>query len=168
MSRSIILAVPLAMFALASSVLAGGPDCAEHAKNAAYVADHKGCTATKEECMAHMAEAKNHGWLGIKYGHAEDGTAVVKDVVSGSPAEKAGLRSGDVLYALNGIRMTEKNAERIDTIWKPLQPGSVVSYTVTRDGASKDLTVTLGKMPDAVYQTMVAEHMKEHAEVASN
>lgn len=166
MSRSLMLVAPLAMFALATSVLAGGPGCADHAKMAA--SEHKGCTMSKEECMQHMAEAKTRGWLGIQYDKTEDGTTVVKDVVKGSPAERAGFRSGDVLYALNGVQMNEANAEVVGTTWKSLKPGSVVSYTVKRDGFSKDLTVTLGTMPDDVYQAMVAEHMKEHTAVASN
>ena len=168
MSRSMMLVAPLAMFALASSVLAGGAECEKHAKSAMHAASHKGCTATKEECMKHMAEAKNRGWLGISYDATEDGTSVVQDVHKGSPAERAGFLSGDVLYALNGIQMNKANSELVSSTWKSLTPGSVVNYTVKRDGIAKDLTVTLGAMPDDVYQTMVAEHMKEHVAVASN
>jgi S1-C subfamily serine protease len=168
MRQSLMFVVPLAMFAFAAPALAGGAECAKAAKNAAYAASHKGCTASKEECLKHMAEARNNGWLGIQYDNTEDGTAVVKDVVKGSPAERAGFRSGDVLFALNGVQMNEKNSELVGSTWKSLKPGSVVNYTVKRDGFSKDLTVTLGTMPNDVYQAMVAEHMKEHAAVASN
>jgi S1-C subfamily serine protease len=167
MSRPLMLVAPLAMFALASAALAGGPDCAKNANHAAMAASGKGCTATKEECAKHMAEAKNHGWLGIQYDQTEDGTSVIKEVVKGSPADKAGFKSGDVLYALNGIEMNEANAGRIKAAWKPLTPGSTVAYTVKRDGVSKDLTVTLGKMPEDIYQAMVDDHMKEHVDVAS-
>ena len=168
MRHSLMLVAPLAMFALASSALAGGPDCEKHAKNAAYAASSKGCTASKEECAKHMAEAKNRGWLGIEYDNTEDGTSVVKSVVKGSPAEKAGFQSGDVLYALNGIEMNEANAANVKSTWKALKPGSTVNYTVKRSGATKELTATLGKMPTEVYDNMVAEHMKEHVAVASN
>ena len=167
MSRSVILVAPLAMFALASSVLAGGPDCDKHAKSAAVASGH-GCTATKEECAKHMAEAKNHGWLGIRYDVTDEGASVVQEVVEGSPAEKAGLQKGDVLYALNGIRMNKANSELVASTWKSLKPGSVVNYTVKRDGFETTLSVTLGKMPDDVYQAMVAEHMKEHDAIAKN
>jgi S1-C subfamily serine protease len=155
------------MFALASAALAGGPDCAKNANHAAMAASGKGCPASKEECAKYMAEAKNHGWLGIEYDKTEDGTSVVKEVVKGSPAAKAGFKSGDVLYALNGIEMNEANAKLIKAAWKPLTPGSTVSYTVKRGGETKDLTATLGKMPEDVYQAMVDNHMKEHVEVAS-
>jgi C-terminal processing protease CtpA/Prc len=167
MSRSLMLVAPLAMFALATSALAGGPDCEKNASNAAYAAKKGGCSASKEECTKHMAEAKNHGWLGIEYDKTEDGATVIEAVVKGSPADKAGFRSGDILLALNGIEMNEANAARVKAAWKPLTPGSTVNYTVKRDGAEKDLTVTLGKMPEDVYNTMVAKHMKEHVDVAS-
>ena len=167
MSRPLMLVAPLAMFALATAVLAGGPDCAKHTNDAAVVASGKGCPASKEDCAKHMAEAKNHGWLGIQYDQTEDGSSVVKEVVKGSPADKAGFRSGDVLYALNGIEMNEANAARIKAAWKPLMPGSTVDYTVKRGGVAEDLKVTLGKMPEDVYEAMVGNHMKEHVDVAS-
>jgi carboxyl-terminal processing protease len=155
------------MFALATSALAGGPDCEKHAKEAAYAADHKTCTMSKDDCMKQMAEAKNRGWLGIQYDNTEDGNMVIKSIVKGSPAERAGFQSGDVLYALNGIEMNEANADRVKTTWKSLKPGSTVNYTVKRTGVAKDLTVTLGTMPNDVYDTMVAEHMKEHVAIAA-
>lgn len=169
MRHSVILVAPLAMFALANAALAGGPDCEKHAaKSAAYAASEKGgCTLTKEECLKHMQEARNNGWLGIQYDATDDGTSVVKSVVKGSPAEKAGFRSGDVLVALNGVEFSEKNMAQVKSTWKSLKPGSTANYTVKRDGMTKDLTATLGKMPDDVYNAMVAEHMKEHVAVAS-
>ncbi len=167
MRPSVLIVAPLAMFALANAALAGGPDCAKTAKNAAYAAEHKGCTMSKEECLKHMAEARNRGWLGIKYDESENGATVVKEVIKGSPAEKAGFRTGDVLFALNGIEINEANEERVSTTWKSLKPGSLANYTVKRDGVSKELSTTLGTMPDDVYNAMVAEHMKEHVAVAS-
>jgi C-terminal processing protease CtpA/Prc len=167
MSRPLMIVAPLAMFALASTAFAGGADCAKNANHAAVAASDKGCPTSKADCAKHMADMKNHGWLGIQYDHTEDGSNVVKDVVKGSPADKAGFRAGDVLYALNGIEMNDANAARIKAAWKPLTPGSTVTYTVKREGVSKDLAVTLGKMPEDVYQAMVDTHMKEHVEVAS-
>lgn len=167
MNRPLMLVAPLAMFALASAVFAGGADCAKNANNAAMAASDKGCPTSKAECAKHMADMKNHGWLGIQYDHTEDGSNVVKDVVKGSPAAKAGFQPGDVLYAMNGIEMNEANAARIKAAWKPLMPGSTVAYTVKREGVAEDLKATLGKMPEDVYEAMVDTHMTEHVEVAS-
>lgn len=167
MRKSVIFVAPLAMFALANAALAGGPDCEKHAKNAAYAANKEGCTASKDDCAKHMQEARNNGWLGIQYDSTDDGTSVIESVVKGSPAEKAGFRSGDVLFALNGIEINEANKAQVKSTWKSLKPGSNVTYTVKRDGQAKDLTATLGKMPEDVYRAMVDGHMKEHVDVAA-
>jgi C-terminal processing protease CtpA/Prc len=167
MRRSLLLIAPLAMFAFASQAVAGGADCAKAAQTGSQAAAQKNCTATKEECLAHMADAKKHGWVGIQYDKTEDGNMVIAEVVSGSPAAKAGLKAGDVVYALNGVDFTEANKDRLKAIKSKLEPGSSITYTIQRAGASKDVALTLGNMPDAVYQAMVQEHMKEHVAVAS-
>jgi S1-C subfamily serine protease len=166
MRRSLMLVAPLAMLALIAPALAGGEGC-EHGASAAARAAHPGCTASKEECLKKMAEAKTAGWLGVALDRSEDGASVVSSVIPGSPAETAGFKSGDVLYALNGIAMDEAHSKQVKSEWSALKPGSTATYTVRRDGAKKDLRVTLGTMPEAVYQAMVQEHMKQHTEVAA-
>jgi S1-C subfamily serine protease len=165
MRHSFLIAAPLAMFALAAPALAGGAECQKAAQTAGM--DHKHCTASKEECMKYMQDARNHGWLGVEYDKTEDGNMVIGKVVSGSPAEKAGLKTGDVLFALNGIAFTDANKDKLSAVRKSLMPGSYATYSVKRNGVSQDVSVTLGKMPDDVYQAMVTEHMKEHVDVAA-
>ena len=61
------------------------------------------------------------------------------------------------------------NPRTADTAdFTPGSPGATATYTVKRAGAAKDLTATLGAMPDEVYNAWFAEHMKEHTAVASN
>lgn len=168
MRPSLMLIAPLAMFALAIPARAGGAGCQQAAQGTAQAAAHPGCTASKEECMKHMAEAKNSGWLGIQYDKTEDGNMVVESVVAGSPAEKAGFKAGDVLVAMNGVDFTAANEAQLKAVKKTLKPGSAVTYSVKRDGFSRKIDATLGTMPEAVYQAMVQEHMKEHVAVASN
>lgn len=167
MRHSLLIVAPLAMFALATQSLAGGPECQHGAAAAAQTAEHKGCTANKEECLKQMAEARKSGWLGIQYDETENGNMVVKSVVKGSPAAKAGLAPGDILYALNGVPYSEANADKLKAIKSSLKPGSPATYTIKREGVAKDFAVILGSMPDDVYQAMVDEHMKEHVAVAS-
>ncbi|HVQ35211.1 MAG TPA: PDZ domain-containing protein [Candidatus Bathyarchaeia archaeon] len=163
--RTLNLVAPLAAFALATiPALAGGAEC-EKTAAAAHTASAK-CTASKEECTKYMAAARKSGWLGVEYDKSEAGTIAVKKVVPGSPAAAAGFEVGDVLVALNGVDITDK--EKVSAVKKSLLPGSTATYTVKRAGSSKDLTAKLGTMPDAVYQAMYDEHMKEHVAVASN
>lgn len=62
-------------------------------------------------------------WLGLRLG-SETGEARVSQVLSGSPAEQAGLAAGDILVALGGGRVTRQN---LDTLLAGLTPGEPVS-----------------------------------------
>src|SRR5262245_27947648 len=76
----------------------------------------KKCTMPVQECIDKMSSTlKTTGWVGLEYDDHElpGGGYKITKVVEGSPAEKAGLRSGDVLYALNGARLSESNAAAV-------------------------------------------------------
>ncbi|HET9525906.1 MAG TPA: PDZ domain-containing protein, partial [Pyrinomonadaceae bacterium] len=66
---------------------------------------------------------------------------VVYQVQSGSAAERAGLRRGDVITALNGEGITESNTFRNKIASTP--PGSEVTLTVRRDGRDQQVRATL-------------------------
>jgi membrane-associated protease RseP (regulator of RpoE activity) len=68
--------------------------------------------------------------------------AQVLTVVSGSPAEQAGLKAGDVITAVDGSPVTSaaQLAERI----RAHQPGDQVTLTYTRSGSSAQAQVKLG------------------------
>jgi membrane-associated protease RseP (regulator of RpoE activity) len=68
--------------------------------------------------------------------------AQVLTVVSGSPAEQAGLKAGDVITAVDGSPVTTaaQLAERI----RAHQPGDQVTLTYTRSGISAQAPVKLG------------------------
>ncbi len=67
----------------------------------------------------------------------------VEAVVSGSPAEKAGVRAGDVLLRLDGrpVAGLRDYAERL----RAMAPGQEVRATFARDGKEIDLVVTLAE-----------------------
>jgi S1-C subfamily serine protease len=68
---------------------------------------------------------------------------VVYQVQSGSGADRAGLKRGDVLTALNGTAITDPNTFRNAIASTP--PGSEVTLTVKRDGSDRQVRVTLGE-----------------------
>lgn len=71
--------------------------------------------------------------------------AVILDVVSGSPAEKAGLRQGDVLVNVDGKQIT--SAEQVTAVTRSLKPGDVIEVTYVRGTERSTTKVTLGTPP---------------------
>ena len=72
----------------------------------------------------------------------EEGIAVI-EVVSGSPADKAGLKKGDIIVKLGG-EDTGSLAEFRYELYK-YNVGEKVEVTYYRDGKVKNTTITLGK-----------------------
>jgi Do/DeqQ family serine protease len=68
---------------------------------------------------------------------------VVYQVQSGSGADRAGLRAGDVLTALNGEQVTDPNTFRNKIASTP--PGTEITLTVKRDGREQQVRATLGE-----------------------
>src|SRR5688572_27362704 len=68
--------------------------------------------------------------------------ALVASVEDGSPADKAGLKAGDVLLAVEG-KTIERSAE-VPLVVAAVKPGSKVTFDVWRDGKKQTLGVTVG------------------------
>jgi len=87
-----------------------------------------------------------HAMLGVSTQPTEDGTGVeVAEVDSGSAAAKAGLQQGDVITAVDGTNTDDPDA--LGGAIASHKPGDQVKVTYTRDGASHEVTVTLGARP---------------------
>jgi serine protease Do len=71
--------------------------------------------------------------------------ALVSAVSEGSPAEKAGLKRGDVITEINGQAVKDSNSLR-NTVSR-LKPGSTVSLELLRGGQEKQVSVKLAEMP---------------------
>lgn len=80
--------------------------------------------------------------------------ALVEQVQHGSPAEKAGLKQGDVLRSFNG-RILE-NAAQFQSLVASTAPGKEISFGILRDGQELTLKVTLGELPDGMMGTGTA------------
>jgi len=94
------------------------------------------------------------GFLGVKLEAltpdlaAEFGTAtgaLVADVNPDTPAEKAGLKSGDIITRLNG-KLVE-NANHLQLAIISLPPGTDVTVGYLRDGKEATVTIKLGVRP---------------------
>jgi serine protease Do len=71
--------------------------------------------------------------------------AMVNSVQSGGPAEKAGIKRGDVIIAFNGITVIDNNSLR--NMVASTAPGTQVTLTLLRDGREEKISVTLGELP---------------------
>jgi serine protease Do len=87
-------------------------------------------------------------------GDAQDTLGLrVSEVAAGSPAEKAGIKEGDRLQAINGINlklsaidvgdqeMADAMSRRLTRELRKLKPGDDVSLTIDHDGQTKSLRV---------------------------
>ena len=125
----------------------------------------KKCTMPVQECIDRMsANLKTTGWVGIEYddGMLSGGGYRISKVVDDSPAAKAGLQPGDVLFALNGVRFAKDNNAALAAARKEWKPGQSVRYTIKREGVDREISLTLAPMPADVMASWIGEHMKEH------
>jgi putative serine protease PepD len=100
-----------------------------------------------------------HAYLGVRMSLVPSGVAIT-EVVSGGPAERAGLRpatgtelvdgqeiptGGDVIVEFAGQEVASATA--LQSAVDAHQPGDTVSVTVVRDGSRRTVEVTLGVRP---------------------
>jgi membrane-associated protease RseP (regulator of RpoE activity) len=90
-------------------------------------------------------------WLGLTYdlrwvqvGSGCQAEAVVEEVVRGSPAERAGLRTGDTLVAIDG---DVSAPARLHLLGPRLVPGDTVRLLVHRQGATHRLVAVAERRP---------------------
>jgi putative serine protease PepD len=87
-----------------------------------------------------------HAYLGVSVG--EDATragALIGAVRVGSPAATAGLRAGDLVTAVDGEKLLD--AGDLTAAVNAHRPGDTITLVVSRDGASRTVTVVLGSRP---------------------
>jgi serine protease Do len=70
--------------------------------------------------------------------------ALISSVTPGSPADRAGVKRGDVVTELDGVAVTDSNNLRNHVA--RTQPGSTVRLKVLRDGQEHDLTAKLSEL----------------------
>ena len=87
-----------------------------------------------------------HAYLGVTVGDSQAGTgAVIGTVRAGGPAAAAGLKSGDVITAIDGTPILDAN--ELTAAVSSHSPGDKLRITVTRGGSTLTITATLGTRP---------------------
>ena len=97
-----------------------------------------------------------HGYLGVRIQDITDEFAAalgipknrgsyIQSVEPGGPAEKAGLKVGDVVTSVNGKEVTQDQS--LSYLVNNLQPGTRVPITLLRDGKTMTVTATIARRP---------------------
>jgi serine protease Do len=71
--------------------------------------------------------------------------ALVGDVTAHSPAEKAGLKTGDVILEFNGKKVTDGRHLKLEVA--RTKPGEEVPLKILRDGSQKTIEVAVKELP---------------------
>ena len=98
------------------------------------------------------------GWLGVSirdvnkqiakaYGVEGTEGAMINDVFKGDPAEKAGIKRGDVVIELNGEKIKDANSfvQKVRT----LAPNSTAKLVIVRKGKKMTFNIKLGERPNS-------------------
>jgi len=95
------------------------------------------------------------GWLGIYIGDLTDALraafdtnirygALVQQVVEDGPADKAGIKDGDIIVAIDSKRVEDVDDLRMRVA--QTRPGTKISVSVLRDGKARSLEVVLEEL----------------------
>jgi serine protease Do len=101
------------------------------------------------------------GYLGIKlqdidaglaeqFGLPDQNGALVDDVLLHTPAEKGGIKSGDVITTFNGKPVADSHSLMLAV--SECAPGTAATVKLLRNGQSRTVTVTLGELPAEMMQ----------------
>ncbi|HZL91164.1 MAG TPA: PDZ domain-containing protein [Pirellulaceae bacterium] len=92
------------------------------------------------------ADAPTSGYLGVVLEEV-DGALAVTEVAADSPAEKAGLKAGDRIIAVN--KSPVKDIDELGRRMEPVPPGGKLTLTIEREGKESTIVATLGQPPEA-------------------
>jgi Do/DeqQ family serine protease len=98
----------------------------------------------------------SRGYLGVNIRSLDEGLAkqfkvpdmsgaLVEDVTPGGPADKAGIKNGDVIRKLGG--KTVGSSEQLMAAVTDINPGTEVALDILRDGKPMTIHLTLGERP---------------------
>jgi S1-C subfamily serine protease len=86
-------------------------------------------------------------FLGVSTTETSDGSAgaMVVSLVSGGPAQKAGITVGDLIVSFDGKPVS--SADGLSGLVQARQPGDTVQVVIERNGSSRTVSVALGTKP---------------------
>jgi S1-C subfamily serine protease len=153
------LFLPLAVLALGLAA-AGGFFAASAALSEGHVKK-----SVRVEVVPREPEIEAPGlgraFVGLVLVEEPDGGGVrITQVISGSPADDAGLKKDDVITAVDGRSV--KSVDDVQSALENKSPGDRVTFSVRRDGQDEEVAVTLGRRAEALpVQPVLPGHMAQ-------
>lgn len=95
--------------------------------------------------------------IGVEVMQLPDGKVRVIAPIDGTPAERAGIQSGDLIVAVDGIPLTPASAEGDGPLRG--EPGTAIELTILREGATEPLEISV--MRDTIRIASVRARMLE-------
>jgi len=74
--------------------------------------------------------------------------ALISQVYGGSPAEKAGLKAGDAVIEIDGVKVTNSQDVVREVLKK--QVGQKVNFVILREGKRTEISLTTAQMPEKI------------------
>lgn len=96
------------------------------------------------------------------FGLKDSKGVLVDNVKSGSAAEKAGIKRGDVITAINGEKVEDSNTLRNRIAGTA--PGTEINLTVMREGGEQDVRATLDELKSEDAQNPNSEENEKESE----
>ncbi len=90
----------------------------------------------------------NKGIVGLDMLVEPDRYPVVKRVFKGTPAQSQGVRVGDTILAINGVRTLHQSLWELDALISDV-PGDMVTLTLLRDGRLRKVGLTVMPLSEA-------------------
>jgi serine protease Do len=78
----------------------------------------------------------------------EKAGALISQVYGGSPAEKAGLKAGDAVIEIDGVKVTNSQDVVREVLKK--QVGQKVNFVILREGKRTEISLTTAQMPEKI------------------
>jgi S1-C subfamily serine protease len=94
--------------------------------------------------------------LAQSFGLKQAKGALVNDVIKGGPADKAGVRQGDIITGLNGGEI--KDPAHLQRMVAEAGIGKAAKLSIFRDGKTLELSITLANADTAPKQRQRVEH----------
>jgi M6 family metalloprotease-like protein len=99
-------------------------------------------TATLDTVSQPLKASQGRGYVGLSYNEPDDVGASIRSVATKSPAEKAGIKTGDVIVRVGNTPMSSTST--LNDALTEKNPGEQLEFTLLSNGAERRVNVTLG------------------------